>query len=99
MKDTNKALYSTTVIWYNNSYDVVFEHFLDLPTKHSQFLGSFGIANKGKTYVAQIPGFVIPTLKVSVEKFQGFCDLSNFYLVKLFSQPLLLEGCKTNSTK
>ena len=46
---------------------------MDLPTEHSQFLGSFGIANKGKTYVAQIPGFVIPTLKGSVEKFQGFC--------------------------
>ena len=40
--------------------------------------------------VAQIKnpcGFIIPTLKVRVTNPRGFFDLSNFYLVKLVSQP------------
>ena len=38
MLDINKAHYSTYVIWYKNWYDGGFDHFLDLPTEHSQIL-------------------------------------------------------------
>ena len=41
-------------------------------------------------------GFVIPTLKVRVTNPRGFFDLSNFYLVKLVSQPSGSRGCETN---
>ena len=36
-------------------------------------------------------GFVIPALKVSVTNPRGFFDLSNFYLIKLISEPLTLR--------
>ena len=35
--------------------------------------------------------FVIPILKVLETKFQGFFDLSNFYLLKLILEPLTLK--------
>ena len=44
-----------------------------------------------KVAIIKNHGFIIPVLKVSVINPRGFLDLSNFYLIKLISEPLTLR--------
>ena len=82
------------------------EHWLFLPTRNMSPLSKKGAKLSGglevrgceikfiikKLLESKNPcGFVTQTFKVGITNPQGFFDLSNFYLVKLVSQPLLVD--------
>ena len=98
MLDINKAHYSTCVIWYKNWYDGGFDHFLDLPTEHSQILAEQ--QQGGGLEPPERPlGTLYPRKKLYLPKsYMGY----HFRYKIFFVRPPLLGGplvkfCKTGT--
>ena len=82
-------------LWHHKAEIHPYQPCTSLPSLAQGRYWPFSIANKGRTkklFKSKNPwNFVTETFKIGIIKWHLFFDLSNFYLVKLVSLPLLLR--------